>query len=189
MLIRIRMPTQETKRLKDHLVCFLAGTLALATVHGLPKEHLQLAESLGRSCQAMYANPAGLGLEIAYFNMLPGQNEDLSIKPLDAHSLSAPEAIKSWYLYRMTGDKTYQEWGWNAFEAIEKYARVRNGYSPVKSVRNPCYIQRSDEIVLVAEVSTISIFYLLILKRISIGQMGIQHGSLLYQFMIISICP
>ncbi|CAJ0598115.1 unnamed protein product [Cylicocyclus nassatus] len=120
----------------DHLVCFLAGTLALGTVHGLPKEHLQLAESLGSGCQAMYRNPTGLGPEIAYFNMLPGQKEDLSIKPLDAHSLLRPEAIEAWfYLYRITGNKTYQEWGWNAFEAIEKYARVRNGYSSVKSVK------------------------------------------------------
>ncbi|CAJ0609944.1 unnamed protein product [Cylicocyclus nassatus] len=52
----------------------------------------------------MYTNPTGLGLEIAYFNMLPGQKEDLSIKPLDAHSLLPPEAIEAWfYLYRMTG--------------------------------------------------------------------------------------
>ncbi|VDM69106.1 unnamed protein product [Strongylus vulgaris] len=120
----------------DHLVCFLAGTLALGTLNGLPKKHLEIAESLGRGCQAMYENPTGLGPEIAYFNMLPGQHEDLSIKPLDAHSLLRPEAIEAWfYLYRITGNKTYQDWGWRAFEAIEKYARVRNGYSSVKSVK------------------------------------------------------
>ncbi|KAK6059979.1 glycosyl hydrolase family 47 [Cooperia oncophora] len=113
----------------DHLVCFLAGTLALGSRNGAPEEHMKLA-------QAMYKNPTGLGPEIAYFNMVPGLKEDLSIKPLDAHSLLRPEAIEAWfYLYRFTGDKTYQNWGWEAFQAIEKYARVKNGYSSVKSVK------------------------------------------------------
>ncbi|KHJ78413.1 glycosyl hydrolase family 47 [Oesophagostomum dentatum] len=120
----------------DHLVCFLAGTLALGNQNGLSEEHMKIAESLGKACQAMYKNPTGLGPEIAYFNMLPGKQDDLSIKPLDAHCLLRPEAIEAWfYLYRFTGDKIYQEWGWEAFQAIEKYARVRNGYSSVKSVK------------------------------------------------------
>ncbi|CAJ0590028.1 unnamed protein product [Cylicocyclus nassatus] len=98
----------------------------------------------------MYTNPTGLELEIAYFNMLPSQNEDLSIKPLDAHSLLALEAIESWfYLYRMTGDKTYQELAGKpgsarpchyyirnkALSILSRRPRVRNGYSPVKSVK------------------------------------------------------
>ncbi|PIO68276.1 glycosyl hydrolase family 47 [Teladorsagia circumcincta] len=120
----------------DHLVCFLAGTLALGSKNGAPDEHMKLAQDLGRACQAMYKNPTGLGPEIAYFNMMPGVQDDLSIKPLDAHSLLRPEAIEAWfYLYRLTGDKTYQSWGWEAFTAIEKYARVKNGYSSVKSVK------------------------------------------------------
>ncbi|KAK6012508.1 glycosyl hydrolase family 47, partial [Ostertagia ostertagi] len=120
----------------DHLVCFLAGTLALGSKNGAPDEHMKLAQDLGKACQAMYKNPTGLGPEIAYFNMMPGVKDDLSIKPLDAHSLLRPEAIEAWfYLYRLTGDKTYQNWGWEAFTAIEKYARVNNGYSSVKSVK------------------------------------------------------
>lgn len=120
----------------DHLVCFLSGTLALGSRNGLPEEHMSIAKDLGKACKAMYNNPTGLGPEIAYYNMLPGVKEDLSIKPLDAHSLLRPEAIEAWfYLYRLTGDKTYQEWGWEAFTAIEKYARVKNGYSSVKSVK------------------------------------------------------
>nr|CDJ88607.1 Glycoside hydrolase domain containing protein [Haemonchus contortus] len=120
----------------DHLVCFLSGTLALGSQNGLPAEHMKLAKDLGRACKAMYKTPTGLGPEIAYFNMMPGIQQDLSIKPLDAHSLLRPEAVEAWfYLYRLTGDKTYQEWGWEAFNAIEKYARVKNGYSSVKNVK------------------------------------------------------
>uniref|UniRef100_A0A158P9Q1 alpha-1,2-Mannosidase n=1 Tax=Angiostrongylus cantonensis TaxID=6313 RepID=A0A158P9Q1_ANGCA len=102
----------------DHLVCFLPGTLALGNHNGLPAEHMELAKN------------------IAYFNINPSGTEDISIKPLDAHSLLRPEAVEAWfYLYRFTGDKIYQDWGWEAFKAIEKYARVTNGYSSVKSFK------------------------------------------------------
>ncbi|PAV80791.1 hypothetical protein WR25_03348 [Diploscapter pachys] len=120
----------------DHLTCFLAGTLAHGTENGMPKSHLDIAKSLAQACHAMYENPTGLGPEIAYYNMLPGSKTDLYIKPLDAHCLLRPEAIEGWfYLYRITKDPIYQEWGWAAFEAIEKHAKVANGYSSVHSVK------------------------------------------------------
>lgn len=120
----------------DHLVCFLSGTLALGTKNGMPSRHMDLAKGLGKACRAMYENPTGLGPEIAYYNMLPGHTEDLTIKPLDAHCLLRPEAIEAWfYLYRLTGDPVYQDWGWRAFEAIEKYAKLSDGYSSVNSVK------------------------------------------------------
>ena len=84
----------------------------------------------------MYSTLTGLAPEIVYFNELPGKKEDLSIKPLDAHCLLRPEAIEAWfYLYRITGDPKYQEWGWEAFQAIEQFAKVKNGYSSVNSVK------------------------------------------------------
>uniref|UniRef100_A0A914RLQ1 alpha-1,2-Mannosidase n=1 Tax=Parascaris equorum TaxID=6256 RepID=A0A914RLQ1_PAREQ len=56
--------------------------------------------------------------------------------PLDAHCLLRPEAIEAWfYLYRATGDKIYQEWGWKAFKALEKHAKVEYGYSSVVNVK------------------------------------------------------
>ncbi|KAJ1372151.1 hypothetical protein KIN20_034230 [Parelaphostrongylus tenuis] len=119
----------------DHLVCFLPGTLALGSHNGLPPQHMELAKELGKTCQRLYVTPTGLAPEIAHFNMLSDATKDIIIKPLDAHSLLRPEAVEAWfYLYRITGDKIYQDWGWEAFKAIEKYAKVRNGYSSVKSV-------------------------------------------------------
>ena len=58
----------------DHLVCFLAGTLALGTQHGMPSIHLEIAKNLSQTCQAMYENPTGLGPEIAWFNIV--ENEE-----------------------------------------------------------------------------------------------------------------
>lgn len=46
-----------------------------------------------------------------------------------------PETVESlFYLWRLTGNKTYQEWGWNIFEAFEKNSRVEAGYVGLKDV-------------------------------------------------------
>ncbi|GMT31446.1 hypothetical protein PFISCL1PPCAC_22743 [Pristionchus fissidentatus] len=122
----------------DHLVCFLSGTLVLGKLYaGQPEEHLQIAKDLGATCAEMYKTATGLAPEIAHFNMDPNKSDDVIIKPLDSHCLLRPEAIEAWfYLYRATGDKKYQEWGWSAFEAIDKYARIAaGGYSSVNNVK------------------------------------------------------
>jgi len=128
----------------DHLVCFLAGTLALGTQHGLPQKHMELAKNLSRTCYEMYRTPTGLAPEIVYFNLLPGRKDDITIKPLDAHSLLRPEAFESWfYMYRITRDPMYQEWGWEAFQAIEKYAKVEHGYSSINNCKKIPVVYRN----------------------------------------------
>lgn len=58
----------------------MAGTLALGTHHGMPPFHLELAKNLSRTCFEMYNTASGLGVEISYFNMLPGVKNDLNVK-------------------------------------------------------------------------------------------------------------
>ncbi|GMT05258.1 hypothetical protein PENTCL1PPCAC_27432 [Pristionchus entomophagus] len=122
----------------DHLVCFLSGTLVLSRLYAdQPEEHLQIAKDLGATCQEMYKTATGLAPEIVHFNMDASKADDVIIKPLDSHCLLRPEAVEAWfYLYRATGDEKYQEWGWAAFEAIDKYARIAGGgYSSVNNVK------------------------------------------------------
>ncbi|VDK76257.1 unnamed protein product [Litomosoides sigmodontis] len=128
----------------DHLACFIAGTLALGGLNGLPAKHIELAKDIGKGCHKMYETKTGLGPEIIYFNVDPATTHDILIKAslttilhqMDAHSLLRPEAIEAWfYLYRATGDKIYQQWGWEAFKAIESYAKVEHGYSSVNNVK------------------------------------------------------
>lgn len=66
----------------DHLVCFIAGTLALGAHNGAPNEHLQIAKELTRTCYQMYAEmDTGLSPEIVYFNMNPGiGGKDITVK-------------------------------------------------------------------------------------------------------------
>ncbi len=47
----------------------------------------------------------------------PDANSDFYVKPNDSHYLLRPETIESlWYLYYFTGNKTYQDWGWEIFQ-------------------------------------------------------------------------
>jgi mannosyl-oligosaccharide alpha-1,2-mannosidase len=41
-----------------------------------------------------------------------------------------PEVLESYYYaYRITGDKKYQDWAWDAFNAIDTYARLGDGFN------------------------------------------------------------
>lgn len=122
----------------DHLVCYFAGTLALGVQNGLPQFHLELAKNLSRTCYEMYNTTTGLAPEIVYFTTQEGvSNMDIVIRPLDTHSLLRPEAVEAWfYMYRITGNKQYQDWGWNVFKAIEKFAKIGSGgYSSINNVK------------------------------------------------------
>ncbi|XP_057949753.1 mannosyl-oligosaccharide 1,2-alpha-mannosidase MNS3 [Malania oleifera] len=148
----------------DHLVCFLPGTLALGATKGITKEkamkdnlltfddleNLKLAEDLAKTCFEMYSvTSTGLAPEIAYFHTeefneegLDGGNKtseymnDIIIKPADRHNLLRPETVESLFtLYRITEDSKYREWGWQIFEAFEKYSKIDSGgYSSLDDV-------------------------------------------------------
>ncbi|KAG8634669.1 mannosyl-oligosaccharide 1,2-alpha-mannosidase MNS3 isoform X2 [Manihot esculenta] len=148
----------------DHLVCFLPGTLALGATKGITKEkamkddllkfedleNLKLAEDLAKTCFEMYSvTSTGLAPEIAYFHTkeyyeggLDGGNkgskfvDDIIIKHADRHNLLRPETVESLFvLYRVTEDPKYREWGWQIFEAFEKFTKVESGgYSSLDDV-------------------------------------------------------
>ncbi|XP_028032219.1 endoplasmic reticulum mannosyl-oligosaccharide 1,2-alpha-mannosidase [Bombyx mandarina] len=127
----------------DHLTCFLPGTLALGHLNGLPDWHMTMAEELLYTCYLTYAaHPTFLAPEITHFN-LASTTDDMYTKSADAHSLLRPEFIESlWYMYQITGNTTYQEWGWQIFQGFEKYAKVPNGYSSLTNVKSENPIPR-----------------------------------------------
>jgi mannosyl-oligosaccharide alpha-1,2-mannosidase len=52
------------------------------------------------------------------------------------HYLLRPETVESFFvLYHLTGDPVYREWGWEVFQAIERYCRTDAGYGSLKDVR------------------------------------------------------
>jgi len=120
----------------DHLVCFLPGTLALGVHYGASgPEDMDLAKELMRTCYQMYKiTGRDLTPEIAFFHNR-GTHE-IYAKSSDAFDILRPETVESlFYLYRITGETVYQEWGWEIAQAIEKYAKVPSGgYSSLDNI-------------------------------------------------------
>ncbi|KAF6773132.1 hypothetical protein AHF37_07613 [Paragonimus kellicotti] len=124
----------------DHLVCFLPGTLAYGVYHGLPPSHLVLAEKLMRSCYEMYNfTNTHLSPEIVYFSTERNAETDIQIQPADRHSLLRPEVMESlFFLYYVTRNPIYREWGKKIFQAFEKYAKLPvRGYAGLLDVTDP----------------------------------------------------
>lgn len=140
---------KEIKPKMDHLTCYLGGTLALGVRHGMPSEHNALAEELVKTCYQTYAiQPTLLAPEITYFNIqkMEGENQmDMYVKTNDAHNLLRPELIESlFYMWYFTGNKTYQDWGWQIFQAFENYTKVEGGYTSIGNVRNIQHTRQQD---------------------------------------------
>ncbi|ODV80784.1 glycoside hydrolase family 47 protein [Suhomyces tanzawaensis NRRL Y-17324] len=126
----------------DHLVCFYGGLLALGATNGLTYEEakrlpnwtpdkesdFKLAEELTYTCYKMYKDVAtGLSPEIVVFNQAANSKEDFHIKPLDRHNLQRPETVESlFYLYRLTGDVKYREYGYEIFQSFLTHTKVVN---------------------------------------------------------------
>jgi endoplasmic reticulum Man9GlcNAc2 1,2-alpha-mannosidase len=116
-------------------------------------ENLKLAEELMKTCWGMYkVTPTGLAPEIAYFHVAdpapqwhghmdptwtPPRSSDLSddvgalwrgdydIHTNDVHNLQRPETVESlFYMYRITKDRKYRQWGWEMFEAFREHTKV-----------------------------------------------------------------
>ena len=151
----------------DHLVCFMPGTIALATTLGRTvgamkadgtwssknEKDLELARQLMKTCWGMYqVTTTGLAPEIAHFRIhdpplmmtdldaLPESMEELrqdshtewrmdyDIHVADFHNLQRPEFVESlFYMWRITKDIKYREWGWQIFEAFVRHTSLPNG--------------------------------------------------------------
>lgn len=147
----------------DHLVCFLPGTLALAVRLGLDRRHMIVAEQLLHTCYLTYQRqPTGLAAEITHFR-LDNSSTDFYVKKADSHCLLRPETVESlWYLYHLTANSTYQDWGWRIFEAIERHARVPSGgYASLSNVMDVHNVGQRDSMESFFTAETLKYLYLL----------------------------
>lgn len=129
----------------------------------MPNSHLKLANDLLETCYQTYMKqPTGLAPEISYFNVDGESPQDIYVKPADAHNLQRPEFIESlYYFYAITGNKTYQEMGWNIFESFEKYTRVAHGYTSIGNVKSALNLRPKDMMETFWLGETLKYFYLL----------------------------
>lgn len=142
----------------DHLLCFVPGLLALGTLAETQdtkknERHLGIAKQLMETCYQMYhRQPTGLSPDIVSF---PGMNV------YDGKYRLRPETVESlFYLYRVTKDQKYRDYGWEIFQAIERHARTEHGYGAVLNVEElPARTENKMESFFLAE--TLKYHYLL----------------------------
>nr|XP_019044540.1 mannosyl-oligosaccharide alpha-1,2-mannosidase [Kwoniella bestiolae CBS 10118]OCF23470.1 mannosyl-oligosaccharide alpha-1,2-mannosidase [Kwoniella bestiolae CBS 10118] len=143
---------------QDHLVCFLGGSFLLGITEGgkrevdwknldeVQEEDFVVGKGIVESCMKTHETATGLAPEIAMFVQWSDEraaDEDWYIKPnhngvlIDGRNILRPETVESLFLaYRATGDEQYRQWGWEVFQAFEKWCKVPSGgYAGIEDVQ------------------------------------------------------
>ncbi|XP_017782611.1 PREDICTED: mannosyl-oligosaccharide alpha-1,2-mannosidase IA-like isoform X2 [Nicrophorus vespilloides] len=123
----------------DHLGCFSGGLLGLAS-KALPTSsssgrYMDVAKGITNTCHESYDRTyTKLGPESFRFT----ENvEAKALKTSEKYYILRPEVIESYfYMWRLTKDPIYREWGWEAVQALEKHCRTPGGYTGLKNVYN-----------------------------------------------------
>lgn len=118
----------------DHLVCFAGAMLALGYASNTTNDirHLHAGAALTETCYEMYARSVtGLSPETALFNM--GNDFSTGVP----YYILRPETVESiFYMYRITRDPKYREWGWKIFQSLEQHTKIATGgYSGIHNVQ------------------------------------------------------
>jgi len=154
----------EIKAEMGHLACFAGAMFALGAYHNAttdPDLHMLLGIELTKTCHELYTQqPTKIGPEVVHF--VPG----LDFVTVQPNYILRPETIESYFvLHWITGDPIYQEWGWEAFKAIESYcATASGGYAGIRDVTaTPVKQDNLQQSFFMAE--TLKYFYLLFSPR------------------------
>ncbi|KAM9806563.1 mannosyl-oligosaccharide 1,2-alpha-mannosidase IA isoform X1 [Syngnathus typhle] len=119
-----------------HLACFSGGMIGIGADDGAPdkrQHYLDLAAEVTHTCHESYDRSATkLGPEAFRFD---GGAEATATRLSDRYYILRPEVIESYmYMWRLTHDPKYREWGWEAVEALERHCRVESGFSGIRDV-------------------------------------------------------
>uniref|UniRef100_A0A7N4PWB4 alpha-1,2-Mannosidase n=1 Tax=Sarcophilus harrisii TaxID=9305 RepID=A0A7N4PWB4_SARHA len=73
-----------------------------------------------------------LGPEVFWFDF---GSEATTSSPSESYYILRPEVVESYmYMWRLTHDPKYRQWGWEVVEALEKYCRTETGFSGIRNV-------------------------------------------------------
>ncbi|XP_049586520.1 mannosyl-oligosaccharide 1,2-alpha-mannosidase IA isoform X2 [Syngnathus scovelli] len=119
-----------------HLACFSGGMIGIGADDGAPdkrQHYLDLAAEVTHTCHESYdRSVTKLGPEAFRFD---GGAEATATRLSDRYYILRPEVIESYmYMWRLTHDPKYREWGWEAVEALERHCRVESGFSGIRDV-------------------------------------------------------
>ncbi|XP_041649361.1 mannosyl-oligosaccharide 1,2-alpha-mannosidase IA isoform X1 [Cheilinus undulatus] len=119
-----------------HLACFSGGMIGIGADDGVPEKrqhYLDLAAEITHTCHESYTRSATkLGPEAFRFD---AGAEATATRLSDRYYILRPEVIESYmYMWRLTHDPKYRDWGWEAVEALEQHCRVESGFSGIRDV-------------------------------------------------------
>ncbi|KAF2728052.1 glycosyl hydrolase [Polyplosphaeria fusca] len=149
-VVRARSPsTSFQDHTAQHLACFVGGMFALGGKLFSNATHVSLGRRLTDGCTWAYANaPNAIMPEIFTMSACPSLESPCPYRE-DEHSYQhpgfisvsdarynlRPEAIESvFYLYRITGDSSYQDTAWDMFQAIDSLTRTEYGNAVLRDV-------------------------------------------------------
>ena len=113
----------ETGNTMEHLACFSGGLFALSYIHTNNSEHLQVAENIAKTCHFMYTSSiTGLSADVGRFN-------NGKFFSSESKYILRPETVETYfYLWKVTKDPKYRDWGHDVLKACNKHLKVPNGY-------------------------------------------------------------
>ncbi|CAG8519795.1 11584_t:CDS:2 [Acaulospora colombiana] len=122
-------------------------------------QDLEVAIRLAETCYWSYRiTMTGIGAEEVWFkimeegNLKNNNNPEIHKRHPDgiirlgpSYYLLRPETIESLFiLYRVTGDKKYQEHAWEIWQSIEKWCKTSTGYSGIYDVDSTSIIKNDS---------------------------------------------
>ncbi|NXT76197.1 MA1C1 mannosidase, partial [Zapornia atra] len=119
-----------------HLACFSGGMIALGAEHTgeeRKQHYLDLAAEITHTCHESYArSDTKLGPEAFRFD---AGTEAMATRLSERYYILRPEVVESYmYMWRLTHDPKYRQWGWEVVKALEKHCRVEAGFSGIRDV-------------------------------------------------------
>ncbi|KAF2210194.1 glycoside hydrolase family 47 protein [Cercospora zeae-maydis SCOH1-5] len=129
----------------QHLACFDGGNFILGGLVLNEQKYVDFGLELVESCEDTYSQTlTGIGPEVFSWNTttLPANQTEFYERAgfwiVASSYVLRPEVIESfYYAYRVTGDRRYQDYAWNAFLAINETCRVGSGFSSISDVNAP----------------------------------------------------
>ncbi|QIW95080.1 hypothetical protein AMS68_000598 [Peltaster fructicola] len=139
---------EELVTSSGHLACFDGGNFILGGLVLNEQKYVDFGLSLVAACEDTYNSTlTGIGPESFAWN--PSNTTTLTATQqafydkagfyiTSSQYILRPEVLESfYYAYRATGDRKYQDWSWNGFQAIANTTRVGSGYSEISDVNAP----------------------------------------------------
>ncbi|XP_064028930.1 mannosyl-oligosaccharide 1,2-alpha-mannosidase IC isoform X2 [Pogoniulus pusillus] len=119
-----------------HLACFSGGMIALGAEQAAAERrqhYMSLAAEITHTCHESYArSDTKLGPEAFRFD---AGSEAMATRLSERYYILRPEVVESYmYLWRLTHEPKYRQWGWEVVKALEKHCRVEAGFSGIRDV-------------------------------------------------------